>query len=137
MHFAFPVLSFLCVLPLASQVPVPAPAPLPTTLQNGSFTEGALGQMPKGWFVPKFSREAGYRSEIAEEASLPGKRCAVLLREGTGAAGFGNLMQNMDAAPYRGKRIRLKGQLRLDAKAGPGAAAQMWFREVHWQCWRF
>jgi len=128
MRIAFPVLSFLCMLPLASQAPIPAPAALPTTLQNGSFTEGALGQIPKGWFVPKFSREAGYRSEIAEEASLPGKRCAVLLREGTGAAGFGNLMQNVDAAPYRGKRIRLKGQLRLDAKAGPGTAAQMWFR---------
>lgn len=122
------VTSVFCALQLLSQIPITPPAVLPTTLQNGTFGEGALGELPKGWSIPKSSQGAGFRAEIAEDPSLQGKRCAVLFHEGTGAGSFGNLRQSLDAEPYRGKRIRLKGQLRVDAKSGSNTMARVWLR---------
>lgn len=121
-------LAFACMLPLLAQSPAPLPASLPTSLVNGAFAEGPLGQMPRGWFVPKPCRDAGFRCETAEDPGLPGQRCAVLFREGTRTRDFGNLMQIVNATSFRGKRIRLRGSLRLDLKEGPGPMAQMWFR---------
>lgn len=117
----------LAALPLACIAAVaPAAAP-PKVLENPGFTEGTPGQAPMGWLNPKASREAGYTAELAEDSGLPGKRCAVL-RNGKSSPGtFGNLMQTLDAAPYRGKRIRLRSQLRLDA-GGTGAQGMLWFR---------
>ena len=37
-------------------------------------------------------------------------------------------MQNVDAIPYKGKRIRLKGQLRFESNKDFKTPAQMWFR---------
>ncbi len=128
MALALPVLGLLSAMSLLAQAPAPQPPTLPTALQNGNFEEGAPGQLPKGWFVPKMSKDAGYRCVIAEDTALPGKRCALLTREGANSSSFGNLMQSLDAGPYRGKRIRLKGQLRFEAQNPSGARAQMWLR---------
>lgn len=128
MPLALPVLSLLSATSLLAQAPTSQPPTLPTTLQNGNFEEGDSGQLPKGWFVPKLSKDAGYRCVIAEDTALPGKRCALLTREGANSSSFGNLMQNLDASPYRGKRIRLKGQLRFEAQTPSGTRALMWLR---------
>lgn len=128
MRLTLPVLGLLAAIPLLAQAPVPQHPVLPAALQNGSFEDGEPGQLPKGWFLPKACKDAGFRCVIAEDASLPGKRCALLTKEGAPSATFGNLMQNLDAKPFRGKRIRLKGQLRLDSKGPSGGGAQMWLR---------
>src|ERR1035438_6587490 len=128
MHPIFRVLAFACTLSLLAQSPAPLPSSIPTTLVNGAFADGPLGQMPKGWFLPKSCRDAGFRCETAEDPGLPGKRCAVVFREGTRTRDFGNLMQSVDATSYRGKRIRLSGSIRLEFKEGPGPMAQMWLR---------
>jgi hypothetical protein len=52
---------------LAAQAPSPA---LPDTLQNGAFQEGALGESPMGWFMPKPCRDAGFHCELAEDAAI-------------------------------------------------------------------
>ena len=127
MHRILRALSVACSLSLLAQ-PTPPPPSLPTALVNGDFTDGPLGQAPRGWFLPKVCQDAGFRCVTAEDPDHPGKRCAVLSREGTRTRDFGNLMQNLDASSYRGKRIRLRGNLRLDSKQGPGPVAQMWFR---------
>ena len=102
MHPLLPALSLLCVLPLLGQTPAqPRPA-LPTTLQNGSFEAGNLGQLPKGWFVPKPCVDSGFRCELAEDPVLPRKRSALLFHEGTNTGAFGNLMQMVNATPYGG-----------------------------------
>lgn len=128
MRLALPVLSLLSTISLLAQAPAPQPPALPAALQNGSFEEGEPGQPPKGWLLPKACKDAGFRCVIAEDVALPGKRCALLTLEGAPSATFGNLMQNLDAKPYRGKRVRLKGQLRLEAQSPAGARAQMWLR---------
>jgi hypothetical protein len=38
------------------------------------------------------------------------------------------MMQMLDATPYRGKRICLKGQMRVERKNGRGTQGQMWLR---------
>lgn len=125
MHLIIRAISLASVLPLAAQTP--APNPYPTVIQNGRFEEGNLGQTPKGWLCPKTSMDAGFRSELAEDSALPGKRCAVLFRD-SGSGSFGNMMQMLDATPYRGKRIRLQGQLRVEMKTDPRAQGQAWLR---------
>jgi len=124
---AFMMLGLLLSATALAQAPIPLGA-LPSSLQNGGFLEGDLGQAPKGWLMPKPSQEAGYRAQIAEDPSLPGKRCVHLHQEGPSTHAFGNLMQNVDATPFRGKRIRLRGQLRFDAKEASSRGAQMWLR---------
>ncbi len=111
---------------LNTQTAFEKPVKPPPTIQNGDFEEGKLGEMPAGWTMPKGSLEAGFHSELCETGAFSGKRCAILYREeGTGA--LGNLRQTIDATPYRGKRIRLKGQLRLERKDG-SPKTQIWLR---------
>jgi len=119
------LLTFSLACVLAASTPAP-PAP-PATFRNGAFHEGELGKLPLGWLLPRPSEDAGFRCELVEDSTLPGKRCALLRRESPSARGVGNLMQSVDATPYRGKRIRLNGQLRLESKETTGAA-QMWLR---------
>jgi C-terminal processing protease CtpA/Prc len=97
-------------------------------LRNGPFSEGEIGKVPDLWFHPKASQEAGYQVAGVAEASLPGGRAARISRAGGGqvANSFGNLMQLVDAIPFRGKRVRLSTRLRLDS-AGQGLG-RAWLR---------
>lgn len=116
----------LILLPVMNLIAeVPAAAPRSSVLQNGNFAEGEVGQVPKGWIHPKVCAEAGFRAEVVEDASLPGKRGAVIFRE-LGKGQFGNLMQALDATPYRGKRVRLRTQLSVESREG--ARGQLWLR---------
>lgn len=126
------VLGLTLTLPLVAQAPEPAKPRLPEGIQNGTFQKDAVGQPPSDWFVPKVSRELGFKAETSEDAQLPGRRCAKLVFTGGNKPtwrDFGNLMQSIDAKPYRGKRIRLKTQLRLGAlDPDRPSPIQMWFR---------
>jgi C-terminal processing protease CtpA/Prc len=85
------------------------------------FEEGELGQLPPGWFVPT----PGWTAILsAEDASL-GDRAAKLALPAESSAPFGNLMRMVDAAPFRGKRVRLRAKLRLDR---PRGRSMMWLR---------
>jgi len=126
------VLGFTLTLPLLAQAPEPVKPRLPGGIQNGTFQKDAVGQPPSDWFVPKVNRELGFKAEVSEDAQLPGKRCAKLIFTGGNKPSwrdFGNLMQSIDAKPYRGKRIRLKTQLRLGAlDPDRPSPIQMWLR---------
>jgi len=90
---------------------------------NLDFEEGGLGQVPTGWISPTAPTVA---AELVEDQPKSGKRCALLHSTSTTAAGpaFGNLMQAIDATPFRGHRVRFRGAVRTDA----GARAQLWMR---------
>jgi len=95
---------------------------------NLDLEDGALGKVPAGWFLPGPCREAGYQAQLSEDRPKEGKRCVLLSREAAErAATFGNLMQSFDAAPYRGRRIRLRAAVRTEV-AGVGNQAQLWVR---------
>ncbi|MBI1897775.1 MAG: erythromycin esterase family protein, partial [Acidobacteria bacterium] len=94
---------------------------------NLDFEQGEPGKVPAWWFVPQGLLNAGYSAELRREGCKSGLGCAVVLAPENGAMPFANLMQRFDAAPYRGKLVRLRAWVRLDTRA-PGDRAQLWFR---------
>lgn len=97
-------------------------------LVNGDFQQGPLGAPPMGWVMPELCLKAGFQCAVAEDPALPARRCAILSQTGGEAASFGNLIQTIPAAPYRGQRIRLTGRLRMEPKDGRQGQGQMWLR---------
>ena len=96
------------------------PLPAPARADNLDFEK--LGIEPAGWLVPLVVRQGGYQVRVVEDHPHGGKRC--LLLEGTPNQPnlFGNIMQRIDAAPYRGKKIRLRAAVRAQGRA------QLWMR---------
>ncbi len=120
-----------CLLAAASPDAVAQSGPVrPETAQtlpvNPDFEQGSLGQVPEGWLSPTTN---GYKAELTEEQPKSGRRAA-LLSSVPGAAGtvapFGNLMQVIDAAPVRGRRVRFRAAVRVAAESG--TRAHLWFR---------
>jgi C-terminal processing protease CtpA/Prc len=90
---------------------------------NLDFEEGVVGQVPSGWISPT---TPNYAAELSEDSPKSGRR-SVLLHDtpaGTTAIQFGNLMQAIDAAPFRGRRVRLRAAVRTESSA----RAQLWMR---------
>ena len=89
------MLACACALSLAQ-----GPAPV-----NLDFKASALGASPAGWMVPAASK--GFPAQVTDLCSKPGnRRCAVLYsQKAESSAGFGNLMQVVKAADYRGRQV--------------------------------
>jgi erythromycin esterase len=114
--------SAFCVL-LLQVVSLPPPGPA-----NPGFEQGETGQAPPGWFVPPMLRKAGYSAELRRQGCHSGSGCAVVLVPAEQPAQmFGNLMQSLEAAPYRGQRVRFRAWVRLEAVEA-GDRAQLWLR---------
>jgi hypothetical protein len=95
-----------------------------TVPANPGFEQGQPGQAPDLWRVPKIP---GYQVLISDENPQSGKQC-VTIKRGTGQAGpFGNVMQGIDAAPFRGKRVRYRAAVRAEVE-GQDGRAQLWMR---------
>jgi len=97
-----------------------APAPLPAEVQNPGFEAGEPGQTPPGWSALPGTA----RAQTSDQNAIEGRACVVLSRASDADGTFVNLMQSIDAAPYRGKRVELCASVRF---SGSGQA-QMWFR---------
>jgi hypothetical protein len=96
--------------------------------RNLSFEQGEPGKVPDGWFVPPMLAREGYAAELRRSGCRSAMGCAVVLTPANQSGNmFGNLMQSFSAVPYRGKTVRIRAWLRLDA-ATPDDSAQMWFR---------
>ncbi len=102
----------------------PLAAAAETVPANPGFEQGRPGQAPDQWLVP---RVPGYDVVISDEDPKSGKQ-SVTIKRGTEKPGpFGNVMQKIDAAPFRGKRVRYRAAVRtrIDGEEG---AAQLWMR---------
>lgn len=79
-------------------------------------------EMPAGWFA------AGSEPNDYDMGSEPGTRRPggrhAFIRARPESKGFGTMMQAIDAANYRGQRLRLSGYLRTK----DAGKAQMWMR---------
>jgi len=96
------------------------------TPQNLGFEVGSRGQVPTGWLNP--TSQYGYTAKLTDQNPKSGALCAVIEFTGQGQpTGFGNLMQAVDATPYRGKQVRFKAAVRTES-AGNQGRAQMWVR---------
>jgi Transglutaminase-like superfamily len=94
-------------------------------LANPGFEQGAVGQQPAEWLVPKID---GYEATISDETPATGQQCATIVCTSEWGRGpFGNLMQLVNAEPFRGKRVRLRAAVRAEV-TGKGNHANMWFR---------
>lgn len=95
---------------------------LAACIENAQRSEDA--EVPRGWLktggAPRFYRVG---SDPAEQAAWIESRpeAAATIRDGD----FCTLMQTVDAAPYRGQRLRLSAELKAEhAETG----ATIWFR---------
>jgi hypothetical protein len=79
--------------------------------------------VPEGWRA-RGSAPAEYEMRRSMDAAHDGKSGASITHKGAGGKDFGTLMQAIDAAEYRGKRISLRAWIRTtDAES-----AQLWAR---------
>jgi hypothetical protein len=78
--------------------------------------------------VPKLAADDGWTVNVTNEKPREGRFSAVISRTQTDAPQvFGNVMQRIDATPWRGKRILLRAAVRAEV-ARTGEQAQMWLR---------
>lgn len=100
---------------------------------NLAFQKGAPGEPPPGWVVPQVLKALGFSAEFRREGCRSGSGCAVLLAPAAlPPETFGNLMQGFDAAPFRGKTVRLRAFVKVEpalpADRAPADHAQLWLR---------
>jgi hypothetical protein len=102
------VLAFALAAPALAEEPLRAPV-------NLSFAAAAPGVPPSGWGVS--SASGGTTVETMAEGCVEGVRCARLRRKESGP-GYDALLELVRADAYRGKRIRLRANLRRTGGAG-------------------
>ncbi|MGI9515914.1 MAG: hypothetical protein ACR2NP_02610 [Pirellulaceae bacterium] len=99
-----------------------------TVLVNGDMESESDNGMPAGWFAPPMMVTQGYKFTLDGENPVSGEFAALIdAREIAEDAGFGNLMQNINAKPWQGKRVRFRAAVRT-ADLKDDARAQMWLR---------
>ena len=82
---------------------------------NLDFEKGAAGQLPDGWSLEPDSRFRGYSAELRREGCRTGSGCAVLMSgPETRKGSAGAILQEFAAAPYLGKRMRLRAWVKLE-----------------------
>ena len=92
---------------------------------NLNLAEGQVGQAPPGWIVPAPVANTGFTAKLIATGPIEGQRAMVVTNEKEdGGAGFGNVMQSVDATSYRGKRVCFKAPVKVEG----GGRAQLWLR---------
>jgi pimeloyl-ACP methyl ester carboxylesterase len=97
---------------------------------NLDFEQGTAGGTPPGWNIPKALKAQGFSAILTTNQSNHGKQCAEIRwpsdrRPSTSQ--FANLMQSVDATPWRNQRIKVTAAIRV-ASAENGQRSQMWLR---------
>ena len=108
--------------PVAAAPPQKLAAPA-----NLDFEEGEPGKPPANWMAPAVMSRFGFEFSASDERPHGGKRSA-LLRRSTGphyGERVGSFTQRIDAAAYRGKRVRLRVMARADLPGGDRAFLRM------------
>jgi hypothetical protein len=80
--------------------------------------------LPAGW-IRAGSHPASYEMGVDPKGSCTGEACAFIKGRGAQPEGFGTLMQMIDAAEYRGKRVRFSAHVKA---AGIVSWAGLWMR---------
>ena len=96
------------------------------TPTNLDFETGTPGELPTGWIMAVSQPQPGISARIVTDERRNGAQGVVLAREASAAAGASlNLLQLVDATPFRGRRVRFRMAVRTDTATSP---AQMWMR---------
>jgi hypothetical protein len=100
---------------------------MPPGPRNLRFEQGRVGDIPPGWFVPAVEKTTGSLAQLRRKGCRGDGGCAVVIAPATAADAVGNLMQSFSAAAFRGKTVRLRAWIRVEAGT-PGDRAQMWLK---------
>lgn len=106
---------------------VTACAEAQSAISDPGFEGATAGRPPAGWIVVPMVTSAGYKVEVSDQDAKEGKKCLTVALGTRQGQGFGNIFREIDATPYRGKRIRYRGAVRYDRGSEPGQA-QLWLR---------
>lgn len=100
------------------------PAALAGGPRNLDFETTAGGSRPEGWIR---GGPDAYTLRVTQDDPKSGKKCAVLASQGQpGKDEYGVLVQSIDATPFQGKRVRLRGAVRAEVSGEHYAA--LWLR---------
>lgn len=97
---------------------------LPLLISLGLGLSAAAAALPHGWLLAG-GKPSQYRASLDTETTLSGHGAGVLQHVRGDAKDFGTLMTTINPADYAGKRVRLKGWLRLHGVVG---WAGLWMR---------
>jgi len=93
---------------------------------NLDFETGAPGDFPKPWILAVTQPQPGITARIVNDEFQQGTQAVTLIREATAAPGSSlNLLQLVDAIPYRGRRVRFRMAVKTEKASSP---VQMWMR---------
>ena len=101
------------------QLPPGYPGELQTTLVNNDFEGSEPGRPPAGWHVGEAHLQHASVS-TSELRPFDGHRCAEL----SGRRDDASVVQVIDAAPYRGQKVRLRGALRVELESHEDVRAE-------------
>ncbi len=95
---------------------------------NPDFEDGVVGQTPDKWMFPPAAAQSGYSASLTKQNPKNGTMCAIIQSgDKPKPGGFGNLMQKIDAAPFRSKRVRFRAAIRYES-SGSAGEAKLWMR---------
>jgi len=111
------------VSPAQAEQPPEQQAPA-SPLRNAKLEDGEVGAPPPGW---RFVSQTGGNVTLVAEGASEGRRAALIDASSAKGGGMSNLMQTVDAAAFRGKRVRYRAAVRT-GELGKGTGAQLWCR---------
>jgi tetratricopeptide (TPR) repeat protein len=97
--------------------------------RNLNFEEGAPGKVPPGWIALALPKDADFLAQLQRKGCRTGSGCAVVQAPPNSPRPFGNMMQSFSATAYRGRTVRLRAWMRLEA-VDPDDRGQMWLAVV-------
>jgi len=93
---------------------------------NLRFDKDDPGKAPShGWFVPAMENATGSLAVTRRKGCRSSAGCAVLIAPATAPDSPGQLIQSFSATAYRGKKVRMRAWVKVEAGA-PGDHAQVY-----------
>jgi C-terminal processing protease CtpA/Prc len=115
---------------IAALILTSSAAARPIPVPNAGFEEGSAGQPPPGWHsgisAEPSNAPAAYRAVIDRAVVRSGHSSVRLESPTAPTSEFGTVTNSLDAAAYRGRRIRLTGAVR--AEPGDDGQIGLWLR---------
>jgi hypothetical protein len=89
--------------------------------RNLDFKEGVVGKAPAGWIVPVLPKDVNDFAMLSRTGCRSGG-CAVVMAPAHAPRPLSTIMQSFSATPYRGKTVRFRAWLRVEAGNGDDSA---------------
>ena len=102
---------------------IPVPADRMFRRSDSTSRSDEPGKASSGWFLTT----PGYEVIVTPEKARQGKHCVRIRTAKAKDPEVAVLLRTIDATPYRGSSIRLRGALRIEA-AKPEDRVQLWLR---------